>query len=36
MEVPEAARPGRQGSGLMRNTLLQATVFAREFNYPVF
>lgn len=24
MEVPEAARPGRQGSGLMRNTLLQA------------
>lgn len=24
MEAPEAARPGRQGSGLMRNTLLQA------------
>lgn len=24
MEAPEAARPRRQGSGLMKNTLLQA------------
>lgn len=35
METAETARPRRQGSGLMRNTLA-GTVFAREFNYPIF